>query len=207
MQFSEVITKLHERIIDLPAHDAHSRLAPRERLSTKEYLKQNPSYKTSCVAVVLFPDGDVTRLLLMERPFAATAHGGQISFPGGKREMDDQTLLDTAMRELYEETGVAPSEIKQIGPLSDIYIPVSNFLVHPFAGYAEKIPVFKPNPAEVKSIVLPEIDIFLQDEMPVDRFESRSFGWIEAPYFPFGEHRIWGATAMIIAELAYLLKE
>ncbi len=207
MIFDDVIARLKNTINQLPAHNAHQLLAPKMRLSTKEYIKQNPNYKTSCVAVILFPDGNTTRLLLMERPPAVNAHGGQISFPGGKRESDDITLLDTAMREMYEEVGVNPSLVTQLGQLSDIYIPVSNFLVHPFVGYIKTVPSFNLNPLEVESIVLPELSIFIKDELPVGRFESRSFGWIEAPYYPFLEYKIWGATAMMISELVHLIKE
>ena len=182
-------------------------VAPRQRLSTKEYLNQNPSYKTSCVSVIIYPENGIARLLLMERPEGPFAHGGQISFPGGKREQDDVTLLGTAMREMYEEVGISPSEITVLGPLSELYIPVSNFLVHPFVGYAASKPLIQPNPAEVKSILTPEIVTFDLNEMPVDRFESRSFGWIEAPYYPVEPHRIWGATAMIISELMHLIKK
>ncbi len=207
MRFEKIIEKLQSNIHLLPGEDAHRLSAPRQRLSTKDYLDQNPSYKTSCVAVIIYSDNGIARLLLMERPEGPFAHGGQISFPGGKREQDDITLLDTAMREMYEEVGISPSSITVLGPLSELYIPVSNFLVHPFIGYAETKPMILPNPAEVKSILTPEIATFNLNEMPVDRFESLSFGWIEAPYFPVEQHRIWGATAMIISELMQLLKK
>ncbi|MEP7264484.1 MAG: CoA pyrophosphatase [Bacteroidota bacterium] len=206
MNFDDAVLKLRNGIGMLPGEEAHHLLAPVQRLSTKEYLKQNPSYKTSCVAVILYPDNNSTRLLLMERPESTHAHGGQISFPGGKREQDDVTLLDTAMREMYEEVGVAPSAVTMIGALSEIYIPVSNFLVHPFVGFSETKPVFQLNPGEVKNVVTPEIQYFFIKDLPSHRFESRSFGWIDAPYFPYENHMIWGATAMIISELIYILK-
>jgi 8-oxo-dGTP pyrophosphatase MutT (NUDIX family) len=207
MQFEDVIAKLRSGINELPGHDAHRLVSPLQRLSTKEYLHNNPSYKTSCVAIILFPDKDVTRLLLMERPDGPNPHGGQVSFPGGKREMDDVTLLDTALREMYEEVGVNPSGVTMIGQLSELYIPASNFLVHPFVGFVKTVPEFSPNPLEVKAVLTPDINTFLVEELPVFRFESRSFGWIDAPYFPFESYRIWGATAMIISELVYILKK
>jgi 8-oxo-dGTP pyrophosphatase MutT (NUDIX family) len=207
MLFDDVITKLKSGISMLPGDDAHRLVSPVQRLSTKEYLKSNPSYKTSCVAIILFPDKDVTRILLMERPEGPNPHGGQVSFPGGKREMDDATLLDTALREMYEEVGVDPSSVTMIGQLSELYIPASNFLVHPFVGFSKAVPEFNPSPVEVQSIITPDINTFLVDNLPVYSFESRSFGWIDAPYFPFEKYRIWGATAMIISELVYILKK
>ena len=208
MEFRTVIEKLGTELIHpLPGESAHKVLAPLKRLSTVEYLQQFPSYKTGCVAIILFPDGNETRLLLIERADNCPAvHSGQISFPGGRREMDDATLLDTAMREMYEEVGVSPSTIKILGELSQLYIPVSNYLVHPFVGYSEVVPQINMNHAEVKNVIYPALSEILNSELRTDKFESFSSGFIEAPYYPFGSFRIWGATAMMISELLYILK-
>lgn len=207
MEFQAVIEKLQVELMHpLPGESAHRVLAPVKRLSTAEYLQQFPSYKTGCVAVILFPDGDSTRLLLIERADNSAVHSGQISFPGGKREMDDATLLDTAMREMYEEVGISPSTINILGQLSELYIPVSNFLVHPFVGYSNIVPQIIMNEMEVKNVIFPALGEMLNMELQMDKFESKSFGFIEAPYYPFGEYRIWGATAMVISELIYILK-
>ena len=207
MEFQQLIERLSIKISQpLPGNAAHAQLSPKSRLATDEYLKQNPAYKSGCVTILVYPDNNVIRLLLMERTDSNDAHSGQISFPGGKREMDDQSLQETALRETYEEVGIDPATIQLVGQLSDIYIPVSNYLVHPFIGYSNSIPEIKLNPLEVKSILTPSLDVFLTNDLPRTRFESRA-GWIEAPYYPYLNFKIWGATAMMIREFMDLIKD
>ncbi len=206
MEFQQIIERITIRIKQpLPGHAAHAHLSPRSRLDTSEYLRLNPAYKSGCVTLLVYPESDITRLLLMERTESNDAHSGQISFPGGKREMDDQSLQETALRETFEEVGIDPSAIQIIGQLSDIYIPVSNYLVHPFVGFANSFPKTKLNPQEVKSILTPELDVFMLDDLPRMQFKSK-VGWIEAPYYSYMDYKIWGATAMMIRELVEIIK-
>jgi 8-oxo-dGTP pyrophosphatase MutT (NUDIX family) len=207
MKFDQVISRIQSGILQLPGHSAQVLMAPGNRKSTLEYLQEFPSYKPSSVMAVLFPDKDATRMLLIERAERNDLHSGQISFPGGRREMDDASLLDTAFREMYEEVGISPDKVKVLGQLSDLYIPVSNFLVHPFVAYSTGIPSVRINHDEVKQVLLPEIDCFLSEMLLRDKFPGKSSGLIDAPYYSFGEHKIWGATAMVISELAYILKK
>ena len=207
MNFLKLIDQLTLRImLPLPGQAAHAKVSPSKRLATDDYLSNNPSYKSGCVTILLFPDQEIVRLLLMERSVGNNPHSGQISFPGGKKEMDDQSLEETALRETYEEVGIDPATIQLVGQLSDIYIPVSNYLVHPFIGYSNSIPEIKLNPLEVKSILTPSLDVFLTNDLPRTRFESRA-GWIEAPYYPYLNFKIWGATAMMIREFMDLIKD
>ena len=207
MEFASLVNKLISRLQKpLPGHEAHILAAPKRRLKTEDYLSQNPSYKSGCVIILIFPDEGLTRMVLMERADAGNIHSGQISFPGGRREMDDRTLEETALRETYEEVGIDPAEIKIIGRLSDLYIPVSNYLVHPFLAITQHLPLTKLNEAEVKSILLPPIDIFMIDALKQGHFHSQSGELIDAPYYPYESHKIWGATAMMISELVYVIK-
>lgn len=208
MEFQKLIVKLTSQINrPLPGKVAHSSASPIERLNTYEYLSQNPSYKSGCVTMLVFPDHGDTRMLLIERADGGDVHSGQISFPGGKREMDDQSLEETALRETYEEVGIDPASIQIIGQLSDLYIPASNYLVHPFLCFSRGVPETLMNPQEVKSILLPPIDVFMIDQLPTSQFQSKLSGIINAPYYPYKKHRIWGATAMMIREMVELLKD
>ena len=208
MDFDSLVTTLVSHLQrPLPGHAAHALAAPKGRLNTAEYLSMNPSYKSGCVIMLVFPEVNHTRMLLMERADGDDIHSGQISFPGGKREMDDRSMEETALRETYEEVGIDPAELKIIGKLSDLYIPVSNYLVHPFIALAERLPATKLNPREAKRILIPPLDIFMLDQMPQDRFKSKVGGWINAPYFPFESYKIWGATAMMISELVEIIKK
>ena len=208
MNFLKLIDQLTLRIMrPLPGQAAHAKVSPSKRLATDDYLSNNPSYKSGCVTILLFPDQEIVRLLLMERSVGNNPHSGQISFPGGKKEMDDQSLEETALRETYEEVGIDPAQINLIGKISDIYIPGSNYLVHPFLGYSMAKPETKLNPLEVKSILIPSLELFLSDDLPKAEFQSKLAGLIEAPYYSFENHKIWGATAMMIRELVEMIKD
>lgn len=130
-------------------------------------------------------------------------HGGQISFPGGKREKTDHNLADTALRETEEEIGIKHTDINLLGGLSELYIPVSNFRVEPYVGFLDYTPEFRPQPSEVKAILEVPFSL-LQNETSRQKTNLRVTPQIElknVPYFNVNGHIVWGATAMMINEL------
>jgi 8-oxo-dGTP pyrophosphatase MutT (NUDIX family) len=135
-------------------------------------------------------------------------HANQISFPGGKQEEGDASYYDTALRELQEELGVASDLVNLISPLSELYIPPSNFLVKPFLCYTYQQLTYELNNAEVRSLLEVPLSFFM-DESNVfyGGFKSGRGHSINAPYFEYNNHKIWGATAMMIAEVVALIKE
>ena len=206
MIFKDCIAKLQIAFNKpLPGYDAQQLLAPVHRKSTSFYLERNPSYKTGCVMIILFPVNQETHLLMIERSDVGT-HSGQISFPGGRREMDDANLMDVALRETYEEVGVNPSTIKFLGALTELYIPVSNYLVHSFVGFIDQLPELIINTTEVKKVLTPQLKIFLNHKgIATHDFSSYDGQVINAPYYAFQDYKIWGASAMIISELCILI--
>jgi len=149
-------------------------------------------------------------LILIERSQGASGdkHGGQISFPGGKSEPDDQSLWDTALRETQEEIGVEKEQIELLGPLTSLYIPVSGFLVHPFVGMGN-IDHFVPQAEEVANILqwplqslLSDRAIHIRDIVPRPGVSLK-----DVPYFDCMGHILWGATAMMLSELRTILKD
>ena len=207
MTFNDCVVKLQLAFSKpLPGYEAQQLLAPTHRKSTSFYLERNPSYKTGCVMLILFPVNEQTHLLMIERSDVGT-HSGQISFPGGRREMDDASLMDVALRETYEEIGVNPSTIKILGELTELYIPVSNYLVHPFVGFIDQLPELVISEVEVKKVLTPELKSFYDHNIITNHdFKSYDGQIINAPYYSFQEYKIWGASAMIISELCALLK-
>ena len=145
---------------------------------------------------------DELYLVLTRRRDDLNSHAGQVSFPGGKRE-EDESLVETALRETEEEIGVTPAHVQILGQLSTLYIPPSDFEVHPFVGFYNegRHPGFQPNEAEVAEII----------EVPLRRFFDpqirREEPWnlrgteILVPFFQLGSHKVWGATAMMLSEL------
>lgn len=161
--------------------------------------------RPSAVLGLLYPhEGELT-LLLIRRTEDGHVHSGQISFPGGKKESSDADLRATALREAQEEVGVMSTDVQLLGALTQLYIPVSNFQVFPFVGYAAKRPPYHINRHEVDEIIeAPLSRLFRPEHKVVTRIRPRSRPGLilKAPaYIPAENQVIWGATAMILSEL------
>lgn len=168
------------------------------------------SAKLSAVLGLLFPKNDTLNLVLIKRTEDGRAHSGQISFPGGRKEPEDTSLKMTALRETFEEIGVASTDIEVLGQLSNLYIPVSNSNVHPFIGFTPHKPEYILSNEEVQyTMEVPVQELFLPDKKIVTQIRPSSHPelTIEAPGYQWdNDHLIWGATAMIISELEDLLQ-
>lgn len=205
--YSAVKTYLKETLLgELPGAEAHRKMLPHgRRIKTNE--QDLPSMKLSSVLLLLFPEGDQLYTCLIKRPSTMKHHPGQISFPGGKVEKEDFSAEMTALREAREEVGIDPSSIEVLGKLSDIYVEVSQFSIQPFIAWADKRPDFSVNYGEVEELILfPLNDFFTQETHPETELQTIT-GPLLVKYYPFGEEYIWGATAMILAELFEILKK
>ena len=128
-------------------------------------------------------------------------HSGQVSFPGGKLENNDASLLDCALRETEEEVGIPPSSITVLGKLTPLYIPISNFDVHPFVGFLNEAPEFVLQETEVHSIIQLPIEHFLHPaQKGYTDITVHTFTMKNVPYFNAQDKKIWGATSMILNE-------
>ena len=132
--FIENITKITN--IPLPGLDEQLRMAPPGRSKMiHHYKKQMQSSKKASVLVLMYPDSQhQMQLVFILRQKYPGVHSQQVSFPGGQNDATDPDLLYTALRETHEEVGVPPTSIDVLRPLSEIFIPPSNFYVHPFFG-------------------------------------------------------------------------
>ncbi|HEX9650703.1 MAG TPA: CoA pyrophosphatase, partial [Cyclobacteriaceae bacterium] len=171
-------------------------------------------YKESSVLVLIFPQNGSAYIPLIKRPDYDGIHSGQISLPGGKREVQDKNLVDTALRETWEEIGAQINQIKILGSLTPLYIPPSNFMVNPFVGFVESKPQFKIDPVEVQKIIEAPVSYFvegnnvLNKEIEIIRKSGKANEVIklETPYFDLEGEVLWGATAMILSELKELMR-
>jgi len=186
-------------------------MAPFNRSKVDLEKLSSSDYKLSAVMLLFCLDQRNNWFLpLTERYNYLGVHSGQISLPGGKFDATDGTTENTAIRECYEEIGVKDG-IKIIGRLTSLFIPVSGFLVEPFVGIiTEKDPLFIANEREVKNIIRFQITDLLNHESVKDGSielpgEAKSLK-IKTPYFSLGNHKIWGATAMILNELKAVIK-
>ncbi|MGV3460082.1 MAG: NUDIX hydrolase [Flavobacterium sp.] len=205
-EFTKYIPKILQQ--QLPGGEAHLKMAPAGRpvsLPSAEYERLNP--KKSAVMMLAYPKAGEAHMVLIKRNTYVGVHSAQISFPGGKAEPEDKDYKATALRETFEEVGIAQSEIEVVMPFSEIYIPPSNFLVYPFLGLLAAEPVFAPNPSEVSAIIEMPLSVFLDDstitEMPMQTSYSQH---IMVPAFIVDGNIVWGATAMILSELKETIK-
>jgi len=195
--FKKLIPKIKNK--SLPGLSAQFKLAPIGR--SLKFNFQN-TYKIAAVALIIYPDEEKkTRLILIERNQYEGVHSGQVSFPGGKQEINDSSLVQTALRESNEEIGINIDSLTLLRNLSKIYIPPSNFLVTPFLFFSDQNLNFEHN-NEVNSILTPSLSDVLNFQ--INNYENKN---IVNPFFLYNNFKIWGATAMILNELVEIIKE
>jgi len=194
--------------VELPAEAAHIKMAPKERteaLKNLDLKALNP--RIAAVMMLFYPKNKETHLVLIVRNAYNGVHSSQIAFPGGKYETFDISYEATALRETQEEVGILSEKIEVIKEFSPMYIPPSNFLVHPFLGISQEELSFNPDAREVAGIIELPLSVFLDDEIIFEATLSTSYGSnILVPAFNIQNHIVWGATAMILSELREVLK-
>jgi len=190
---------------DLPGFDAQKTMSPSIREDLMGNTAPNPNTRQSAVLILLFPNGNDINILLIKRPIYNGPHSGQISFPGGKFDEADSDIQATALRETFEEVGVKPKDISIIGQLTQLYIPISNMMVHPFVGVINFKPEFNPNTEEVERIIYAPIKQITNPKNRSVKIIPSHNKLITAPYFNISREFIWGATAMILAEFVEII--
>jgi len=182
----------------LPGEDAHRLMLPLGRDLYPEEGKGN--IIQSSVLLILFPDNDMIHICLIKRPAGMRHHAGQIAFPGGRFEPSDNNLIQTALRESFEEIGVHADQLEIIGALTPIYVQVSNFAINPFIGWCKARPFFKTEQGEVDELFIIPIEKLLHPQTPQTKEVITSRGNFNAPGYVINTLFIWGATAMILSE-------
>lgn len=205
LTFIENISKQFEK--PLPGIEAQYRMATAFRY---ERTPAPPTATDAGVLALFYPVNKKWHIVLIERTsrYVNDRHKGQISFPGGRYEASDPSLEFTALREAEEEVGVNPNQVTVLGKLTELYIPVSNFLVHPYVGYTEKRPDFVPQITEVAGILEVPFEHF-QSEKNIQKKNMTLQNNIQlqgVPYFDIEGKVLWGATAMMISELMALVE-
>ncbi len=156
-----------------------------------------PNFIPAAVIIPFFNKNREAHILFTVRTNTVEHHKGQVSFPGGAQEKQDTTLLETALRETYEEVGIPPDAITYLGQLDD-FPTITNFLVTPFVG---KIPYPYPcniNTDEVAEVIEVPLDLFLTDrdfELKEKAYQGKKYPVF---YYHFQHTVIWGVTAFII---------
>jgi 8-oxo-dGTP pyrophosphatase MutT (NUDIX family) len=181
-------------------------MAPVPRPGTAPVSALKPNCRHAGVLVLLYPCDHELCLVLTRRTEQLESHRGQISFPGGGVH-NGESPLEAALRETEEEMGVPGSELDLLGELSPLYIPASDFCVYPLVAFAASRPHFVPSPHEVAQVIEVPLAHLLD---PAARCEEM-WPWQGAPrrvpFYAVGEHKVWGATAMVLCELLTLIRD
>ena len=187
-----------------PGLAAQLKMVPDHRRREKTYLEAGDSCSKAGVLVLLYPREGRLHIVLTRRTANVAHHQAQISFPGGHQD-SHETVIETALRETEEELNVTPSSVRILGELTPLYVPPSNYCIYPVVAAAETRPEFVPSPHEVAEVIEVPLDHLL-DAMNVQRevWPLRGLD-VRVPFYLFQGHKIWGATAMIMAELLDLL--
>ena len=207
MDFKSTILEIFESFNKpLPGYQAHVELAPYRNKSELNFKEKNP--KIASTLLLLYPkDYEIFFCLIEIQEYEGT-HSNQISFPGGKNE-SGETIKQTAIRETYEEVGVETLSVNIIGELTQVYIPPSNYLIHPFVGYCDFAPKFKPNSREVKNIIEVNIkELYKKEVIKRKKMTFKKNGNnvdYDVPYLDLNDKLVWGATSVILNEFRKLI--
>ena len=187
----------------LPGKFSHQKMLPTGRKLSAD-VNDLKGAKHSGVMMLLFYIDNNLHVLLIKRPSHMKHHAGQVAMPGGRVE-PGETSLESALRETWEEIGIKADAIKILGVLSDLYVEVSRFLIHPHVGLIENADTVQINKQEVeKLIAFP----FNKIKQGIDESEIETItGKLKVPCYKYDNEIIWGATSMILTEFFDVIQQ
>ena len=205
---SDLVRRLQNALSQpLPGLEAQLRMAPSPRIGW-DPLQIPEGTRDGAALVLIYPHEDAFFLPLTVRGSGLRNHTGQVSLPGGRVD-EGETIEAAALREAEEEIGVDRGSVLVLGRLTTLHIPVSNYLLHPVVGFLPARPVFHRAEWEVARIIEPTL-AQLRDAATVKReLQRRATGGqtidVDVPFFDIESEKVWGATAMVLAEFCAIL--
>jgi 8-oxo-dGTP pyrophosphatase MutT (NUDIX family) len=197
----EFVNQLRERLrYPLPGARAHDlmRATPVGPMTPTFDHKMRP--KPGAVLIMLYEEDGRIRFPLIKRQEYLGAHSGQVSFPGGKAE-DNEDAVTTALREAEEEIGLRRESVEIVGKLSDFFVIPSNFLVTPVIVFSNQVPKLTPDPREVARILIGDLfALTAADAIANKEILAAGKFRMMAPHFVIENEVVWGATALMLNE-------
>ena len=204
--FRSLADDVRRRLLEpLPGLGAQLRMAPRPRT----WPEPGTVLRPAAALLLIYSHADEWYVPLTVRGAGLRHHTGQVSLPGGRLDHPDESVEQAALRETQEEIGVAPAEVEILGRLTPVPIAVSGHVLHPVVGVTRERPKFTLAAHEVQRLIELPVAWLIETEavgfeervQPVPPHEVQT-----VPYFDVDGARIWGATAMVLAEFTALLE-
>ncbi len=164
----------------------------------------DPTLIPAGVMLLLYPKNGEYCILLNKRTDHVEHHKGEISFPGGRKDDGDQTLLDTALRETHEEMGIRPEDVVVLGELDDTPT-TSRFLISTYVGTIPYPYEFAPSAVEVAEVLEVPIPSLMDEATARDEIRIIDGTSVNRPAYSWRKHLIYGATARVLTRFMELL--
>lgn len=170
-----------------------------------ELLPPNP--RSAAVLMPFWPgrDGRI-ETVFTERPAHMPSHAGQVSFPGGKQDAGDASIVDTALREAREEIGIEPDSVRIMGRLDDAWSFAGHHVVA-VVGWLEAPPLLRPDPREVARVIVADLETVLRPEAACEHRAEYNGRMRTSQAFRWDGGYVWGLTADFLLELQLWLEE
>ena len=162
--------------------------------------------RQAAVLLLLYPSADELWLPLTVRSSRLTTHRGEISLPGGGSDPEDDGLVQTALREAWEELGISPATVEVLGTLTSFYIAPSNNTLTPVVGLSATEPALQPDPDEVEAAFSVPLRALLDPATAREEVWEHRGVSMRVPFFALEGYKVWGATALLLSELVARLR-
>jgi len=172
-------------------------------------LKFPDGARDGAALLLVYPHDDTLHFPLTVRGSGLRNHTGQVSLPGGRVDQGE-SFEDAALREAEEEIGVDPRTVELIGRLTPLHIPVSGYILHPVVGFTSMRPAFQRAEWEVARIIEAPVSVLSDPRVRKRELRTRAGNGqtidVDVPFYDIDGEKVWGATAMVLAEFGALIE-